>query len=81
MSDDNIDIEICSDCAMMSANGTYGWEYDEKWLANYVKAVEVNGEPVLVCDDDCDGGFSWSPCGFCGSTLGGDRHHAVIMAR
>lgn len=75
---EKLDIEICSDCAMMSANGLYGWEYDQKWLEAYETAYKEYGEPVLNCGDDCGTSFSWSSCDFCGSELGGDRHPAVI---
>jgi len=80
MSDD-IEIQICSDCAMMSANGVAGWEHDDRWLADYMESAEKYGDPVLTCGEDCNGGFSWSPCGFCGSKLGGDRHPANLMDR
>lgn len=81
MSDD-IEIQICSDCAMMSANGLAGWEYEQDWLETYLWNCKAYGaEPVLTCGEDCDGGFSWSPCGFCGSKLGGDRHPAILMER
>ena len=80
MSDD-IEIQICSDCAMMSANGIAGWEHDDRWLADYMESADKYGDPVLTCGEDCNGGFSWSPCGFCGSKLGGDRHPAILMER
>lgn len=73
------EIDICEDCLMASANGLYGWEYDEEWLARYVEACDAYGDPIPNCGDDCEGSFSWSPCGFCGSTLGGYRHPAVIL--
>lgn len=31
------------------------------------------------CPEECEGGFSWSGCDACGSTLGGERHPAVAM--
>jgi len=76
---EQIEIEVCSDCAMMSANGSHGWEYDESWLRAYVATAERLGDPVLTChESEACMWFSMSPCDFCGSTLGGYRHPAVI---
>lgn len=76
------EIDICEDCLMASANGLQGWDYDENWLEAYEKACERYGaDPTPACGEDCDGHFSRRPCDFCGSTLGGYRHPAVIMAR
>lgn len=79
---DTVEIEICVDCLMMSANGLHGWEYDENWLKAYNSAVSEYGtEPVPNCGENCEGGFSWDPCDFCNSPLGGDRHPAVLSPR
>lgn len=76
---ENVNIEICGDCAMMSANGSHGWEYDESWLHAYVATAERLGDPILTChESEACMWFSMSPCDFCGSTLGGYRHPAVL---
>ena len=41
---------------------SFGPCYGEPWCEDYTEDV---GD---------EGGFSWSPCGICGSTLGGDRY-------
>jgi len=33
---------------------------------------------VPDCPEDCEGGFSWSPCAVCGSPLGGHRHPVAV---
>jgi len=45
---------------------------------------QVSGEcPDCGVDygESPEGGFSWSPCDCCGSTLGGTRYHAVGLNR
>lgn len=77
---EQVQIEVCDDCAMMSANGSHGWEYDESWYNAYVATADRIGDPVLICheySESCSW-FSMSPCDFCGSSLGGNRHPAVI---
>lgn len=37
------------------------------------------GGLTAACGENCDGWFSWSPCEGCGSTLGGERHPAVVL--
>lgn len=81
------EMNICTDCLMAGANGLHGWEYDEEWLEAYEKACETyGGDPTPNTTEtehgwECEGWFSWSPCGFCGSTLGGDRYPAVVLSR
>jgi len=84
------ELEVCSDCTIFIANGD-GPEYPtlnedgdeayEKRLAEIVEGVEafLPGHVVLACEEDCEGGFSWSQCGCCGSRLGGDRHPAAVL--
>lgn len=73
---EEVEIEVCDDCAMMSANGSHGWEYDESWLNAYVAQADALGDPILTHDESH---FSMSPCEFCGSRLGGNRHRAVVV--
>lgn len=79
------DIQVCSDCLMMIANGTTG-DYDgapddaEHDAAMDALWPDADGWDITPnCSEDCEGGFSWSPCEGCGSPLGGDRHPAVAM--
>lgn len=87
MNSDTIDIDICTDCLMAAANGLLGWDYDEEWLEAYETACETyGGDPIPTMENEehgwqCEGHFSWNPCGFCGSKLGGDRYPAVLMER
>jgi len=71
---------VCVDCLMAIANG----EFPE----NEARASQViNGldrwadEGYHLAAGDNDGGFSWRGCDCCGSSLGGDRHEAVALAR
>lgn len=74
------EMDICVDCLMAGANGLQGWEYSDEWLDSYNKAREWYGaEPTPSGDENEEGYFSWTPCGFCNSTLGGDRYPAVIL--
>lgn len=74
---------LCTDCAMLAANGERPADPVELELLGLV----APGESVaMACtgedgDDDATGhmDFSWSPCGGCGSTLGGSRCPAVIF--
>lgn len=85
--EDTVEIEVCTDCLMAAANGLHGWECDEDWLDAYETACKTyGGDPIPVSEDSengwsCNGHFSWSPCEFCGSKLGGDRYPAVLMGR
>jgi len=69
-----VEILICTDCAMLAANGELADETDCEPLGL------VEGYVAVTCSDsgdDCE--FSWSPCEGCGSRLGGYRHSAVVM--
>lgn len=71
------EIGICSDCLMATANGVTE-EQGEEFAERYAKAVELEGqEPSL--SDDSEGWFSWSGCGFCRDTLGGQRYEAYLI--
>ena len=76
-------LEVCSDCAQMSANGPHGAEFGEGFTERYAAAVQRFGdEPVLTHNPEDEGDgywFSWSPCGFCGDPLGGNRLSATLL--
>lgn len=63
---------ICGDCAMFHANGDLSGIDD----ADRIAEIEACNVPVFVGDDVVD--FSWSPCGACGTRLGGTRFAALI---
>lgn len=74
----------CTDCLMLVANGETPPEMDEAATAAYLAEVERRSAGYTVvpaCDEECEGGFSWSACDLCGSTLGGDRHPVAFLAR
>lgn len=79
---ETFDIEVCVDCASWIANGdTTGIGDPEREAEVRASARIPEGHHVaLTCSDECEGGFSWSPCGACGSRLGGDRHPAATWA-
>lgn len=77
-------INICIDCAFISANGTRGGEFPDGVVEAYAKrANEMGREPILatiVSDEgsEYESHFSLDSCEFCGSKLGGDRYRAVL---
>jgi len=78
---DMIPLAVCVDCLQVAANGRdAGAEYAPGHSEAYAVAVAANGgEPVPAFDEERGHWFSWSPCQFCGSTLGGDRFDAVLV--
>jgi hypothetical protein len=81
---DRIELEVCVDCLAQDANGESEGA-DDGFLERFTRAMEsarADGwEYSNNCPEDCEGGFSWAPCDFCGSRLGGDRHPAVLMRK
>jgi len=70
---------ICSDCAMLHANGDTSamtLSHTDAEIAEFVETVCVRmaGHGVAVGEEY---GFSWVGCDSCGSNLGGDRHLAT----
>lgn len=74
------EIEICSDCIYVSANGAPDYEgYTESGHPErYAKGLEIWGDEPCCATDE--GSFSWQSCDFCGDTYGGIRHNASVMA-
>ncbi len=76
---------VCVDCVMAIANGdTSGVEDFEVWESGVesLDACESGRYTVVIGatdEDSDDAGFSWSPCDYCGSRLGGDRFHATFI--
>lgn len=81
------DIDICVDCLMMLANGTIGGDATPAMDDLHLSLMELQWPSAdgwhvsLNCDENCEGGFSWSQCEGCGENLGGDRHPAVAMRK
>jgi hypothetical protein len=68
---------ICADCVMMLANGELGQGDAKADLEHAEKMAALWGPGELTQDySDGESWFSWSACGGCGSTLGGDRYAA-----
>lgn len=80
---EQIDIEVCVDCLTIEANGPD--EVEPAAVERFARAMEsatADGWTYAnACPEECEGHFSWSPCDFCGSTLGGDRHPAALLRR
>lgn len=76
-------VEVCADCLLVGANGRDdGATCEAEHEARYEAARDyLAGEPVAVVNDagEVPQGFGKNPCGFCGSTLWGDRFVAVIV--
>lgn len=83
MAGEEITGEACIDCVGVIANAdTTGVEDLADWQRR-VEAIDASdgGRYVVVlsCADDCEGWFSWSPCDYCGSALGGERHPIAFL--
>jgi hypothetical protein len=78
---ERIEMEVCVDCLVIDANGPD--EVDPEAVARFEAASILNEGWTYAnnCPEDCEGWFSWTPCDYCGSTLGGDRHPAVLIKR
>jgi len=79
------ELTVCSDCLQVAANGREAGAVHEEGsgchVERYAAAVERFGSEPVPCTWPGDGQhFSWYPCGFCGSRLGGDRFDAVILS-
>lgn len=69
----------CADCYMFLANGDL--PEDPTYLdrvAEYL--VEPENAVSWHAGDDLSE-FSWRPCEYCGSRLGGSRHEAVCLVK
>lgn len=74
------DIDVCTDCVQLIANGEIndGTDTGERVAAAQVAIwgpLAVN----MVLGDTEDSWFAMSGCQGCGSPLGGDRMHAHII--
>lgn len=79
MSDNDVEIDVCSDCLMIAANGTLGDE-DQRADQAHADKIETEWSGWLMVAGDGEGWFSWHPCGGCGSHLGGNRYSATMMS-
>ena len=85
---DTIALSVCADCLMFIANGDLPTDDDPERDAEIIAGVEreqASGSHLCAggIDDDPDapdeGGFSWSSCDCCNSSLGGDRFKATLL--
>lgn len=73
-------IGICEDCAVWVANADSSGMDDETFAR--VTDIDLDAAGIWVLDTSHDDGeFSLSPCGRCGSGLGGMRYGAAILGR
>jgi hypothetical protein len=64
----NDNVDVCIDCYMDHHEGRAMADTSVDWTDNTrQEGDDENGDPSGVTD------FSWSACGCCGSTLGGQR--------
>ena len=75
---------VCVDCLMVIANSDYsGLAIDPETEDQRTKDINDGFESIdghICCgDSERDQEFSWSDCDCCGSSLGGSRHHCVIL--
>ncbi len=69
-----IEIHICTDCAMWHANGDLTMIED----IDRVAEIKACNAPVIVDPEEDGDHFSFTPCGACGSRLGGSRTRAWL---
>ncbi len=81
MSPTHDDLQVCSDCLMMIANGDSSG-MDAVTLHEVERGMArlcEDGGHLVVGDSDLDQGFSWRRCDCCDRHLGGDRFHCVLI--
>lgn len=72
------DTRICVNCALYHVNGDTT-SLDDLEASRMIVGIDEHVGPefhVLVGEPV---GFLMSPCGSCGSNLGGERYYAVLM--
>lgn len=77
------DLTVCSDCAMVLANGTDGWGLDDNGqeLGEAHAARMLPGDFVLSGEEGEEAWFAHTPCDACGDALAGDRLAAVEFGK
>lgn len=76
----------CSDCACLIANGETPPEMDEDQTKEWLTGIEdrwPNGSihAALACEEETHIEFSFAPCQYCGSHLGGARCPFVVFVQ
>lgn len=73
---------VCTDCYVQHETGV-NENPDSRWseeaFAAGVADLESNGLQIVSGDSEKEMEFSSSRCGLCGTTLGGSRHHLVLL--
>lgn len=86
-------VRVCYDCYLFASDGTTILSEIEEasFVASFVKAEEKHGSALIASCPDMDHHdplsgehihsehFSWSPCEWCGSRLGGERFCGAII--
>ena len=80
MGSNDYELSICTDCAMLVANGQTPEAMDEYSTEEYLAAIETiwpecEGWVFAVGNDGAE--FSRNDCDMCGRPLAGARHDAV----
>lgn len=75
------ELNICTDCLMLHANGDAGDGVDNDELAASIEEVWPSDEGWLIIPEGDDTHFSWGWCDSCMTTLGGDRHTAIAVKK
>lgn len=77
------ELMACQDCLMLVANGDFPEDNSERQDKQMQAGIDANmgdDQGYLCCgDSDKDDEFSWDACECCGSSLGGSRHHLVVV--
>lgn len=87
---ESIRIAVCDECLLASEYGVDEAVYDDHYrspgeakrrraeiAAGFAR--ELDHDVVGACGEDCEGGFSSSPCDLCRSPLAGHRHPADLV--
>jgi len=78
-----IALDACIDCVQAAVNGEFPEDDSERErIERALTEWADEGYPIITTapDDEAEGFFSWSPCGVCGSHLGGARLAMVALS-
>ena len=76
-----VDVDLCVDCVFADANGPEALHISEDWTGFLPEWDGWVFGPVVSDEENepVEPHFSWSPCGGCGSGLGGDRFRYIAV--
>lgn len=78
------ELEACMDCVQLIANGEVPHDWTDAQIEEWESRIEERWKDsethaVIGGEEDTEAYFSWRPCGYCGSSLGGDRYPIALL--